>query len=101
MFKYTPFIKLNFGFVCVRVGVQKGSIYSLTVSYFTTSFLQFQHQFQPFLLVLLLKTEHKLVLVWVLGVFVYVKTEKISYYTNYLNLINNNLLIFKQKKSLN
>jgi len=59
MFKYTPFIKLNFGFVCVRVGVQKGSIYSLTESKYQPSFYPVSTQFHSFLLVLLLKTELK------------------------------------------
>jgi len=46
-------------------------------------------------------TELKLVLVWVLGLFMYVKTEKSSSITTILNLINTSLLIFKHKKNLN
>jgi hypothetical protein len=52
MFKYTPFIKLNFGFVCVRLGAKRVVCKRFTVSKYQPLFIQSQHQFQPFLILL-------------------------------------------------
>jgi len=41
MFKYTPFIKLNFGFVCVRVGAQRVFGLWFTVSKLTPFLIPF------------------------------------------------------------